>query len=129
MVKTELSKHVYKVHKNKGRLIAIDLKFKGHSDVKIINIYIESNDSQKEECKETVKILTNWINQGKQEKKKIIVMGDFNANPEQWTKGKSTNTSVKYKILEILEKENFTNIQKVTNNTPLMHTWKSNDVK
>ena len=37
MVKTELSKHIYKVHKEKGRLIAIDMKFKGHSDVRIIN--------------------------------------------------------------------------------------------
>ena len=48
MVKNELSKHIYKVHKSKGRLIAIDMKFKGHSDVKIINVYMESNDAEKE---------------------------------------------------------------------------------
>jgi len=29
MVKNELVKHIYKVHKEKGRLIAIDMKFKG----------------------------------------------------------------------------------------------------
>ena len=29
MVKNELAKHIYKVHKEKGRLIAIDMKFKG----------------------------------------------------------------------------------------------------
>src|SRR5256885_12280532 len=39
----ENTKHIYKVHKSKGRLIAIDMKFRGHSDVRLINVYIESN--------------------------------------------------------------------------------------
>ena len=83
MVKNELSKHIYKVHKSKGRLIAIDMKFKGHSDVRIINIYMKSNDAKKEQCKDN---------------KKLIVMGDFNADPAIWIKEKSTTTSIKYLI-------------------------------
>ena len=128
MVKNDLSKYIHKVHKNKGRLIAINMKFKGHSDIRIINVYIESNDAKKEERKETVKILLDWIHQGKKENKKLIVMGDFNADPEQWTKEKTTKNSTKYLILEKLKNENFIDLQKITNEMPLKHTWKNNNV-
>ena len=124
MVKNELSKHIYKVYKSKGKLIAIDMKFRGHSDVRIINVYMESNDAEKEQRKETINILFKWINQGKKDNKKLIVMGDFNADPEIWIKEKSTTTSIKYLILEKLKNENFVNLQKITNEEPLKKTWK-----
>src|SRR5215213_9812650 len=127
MVKNELSKHIYKVHKNKGRLIAIDMKFRGHSDIRIINVYVESNDAEKEQRKETISILLKWINQGKYENKKIIVMGDFNADPEIWIKEKSTKKLTKYLILEKLKNENFIDLQKITNEEPLKNTWKNNN--
>src|SRR5215212_11179261 len=75
MVKSELAKHIHKVHKCKGRLIAVDMKFKGHSDVRIINVYVESNKADKQQRKETVQTLVNWIQQGKQLNKKLIVIG------------------------------------------------------
>ena len=62
--------------------------------------------------KETINILFKWINQGKKDNKKLIVMGDFNADPEIWIKEKSTTTSIKYLILEKLKNENFVDLQK-----------------
>src|SRR5688572_20743331 len=97
MVKSKLAKHIHKVHKCKGRLIAIDMKFKGHSDIRIINVYVESNDTEKQQRKETVQTLVNWIQQGKRANKKLIVMGDLNADPEHWTKETSeTKRNNKY---------------------------------
>ena len=55
-------------------------------------------------------------------------MGDFNADPEQWTKEKATINSTKYLILEKLKNENFIDLQKTTNEMPLKHTWKNNNV-
>ena len=55
-------------------------------------------------------------------------MGDFNADPEQWTKEKTTKNSTKYLILEKLKNENFIDLQKTTNEMPLKHTWKNNNV-
>jgi len=55
-------------------------------------------------------------------------MGDFNADPEQWTKEKATINSTKYLILEKLKNENFIDLQKITNEMPLKHTWKNNNV-
>jgi ribonuclease HI/endonuclease/exonuclease/phosphatase family metal-dependent hydrolase len=129
MVKSELAKHIHKVHKSKGRLIAIDMKFKGHSDIRIINVYVESNDAEKQQRKETVQTLVSWIQQGKRANKKLIVMGDLNADPEQWTKEASGTTKNKYLILEKLQSENLIDLQKMTNDVPLQYTWESNNIK
>ena len=55
-------------------------------------------------------------------------MGDFNADPEQWIKEKTTSKSIKYLILEKLNKENLVDLQKITNDIPLKYTWKNNNV-
>ena len=122
MMKSELAKHIHKVHKCKGQLIAVDMKFKGHSDVRIINVYVENNEADKQQRKETVQTLVNWIQQGKQLNKKLIVMGDFNADLEQWVKETSGITKDKYLILEKLRNENLIDLQKITNDAPLKHT-------
>ena len=101
------------------------MKFRGHSDVRIINVYMESNDAEKEQRKETINILFKWINQGKKDNKKLIVMGDFNADPEIWIKEKSTTTSIKYLILEKLKNENFVDLQKITNEKLLKNTQRN----
>ena len=54
-------------------------------------------------------------------------MGDFNADPEQWSKDNTEKKSVKYLILEKLQNENFIDLQKITNDTPLKYTWKNNN--
>jgi len=54
-------------------------------------------------------------------------MGDFNADPEQWSKDNTGKKSVKYLILEKLQNENFIDLQKITNDTPLKYTWKNNN--
>jgi len=122
MVKSELAKHIHKVHKCKGRLIAVDMKFKEHSDVKIINIYVESNDAEKQQRTETIQTLVNWIQQGKRLNKKLIIMGDFNADSEQWAKEASGTIKNKYLILEKLCNENLIDLQKIANDVPLKHT-------
>ena len=43
---------------------------------------MESNDTKKEQRKEIINILFKWINQEKKDNKKLIVMRDFNADPE-----------------------------------------------
>src|SRR3954449_11976278 len=48
-VKTGLDKHVTNVIKRLGRLISIDLYFKGKRITRIINIYINANEKDKTE--------------------------------------------------------------------------------
>ena len=56
-----------------------------------------------------------------------MVMGDFNADPEQWGKETSGTTKDKYLILEKLRNENLIDLQKITNDAPLKHTWENNN--
>src|SRR5688572_33438106 len=57
-------------------------------------------------------------------------MGDLNADPEHWTKETSeTKRNNKYLILEKLQSENLIDLQKVTNDIPLQHTWENNNIR
>jgi len=126
MVKKELAKHVTKVFKSKGRIIAVDMLFRGKQKLKIVNVYIESKDADQIGRLETLSIIENLIKEGKKTNSTIIIMRDFNADPEKWLRKKNTKnkvTKTKYKILELLNKYNFVDTQRITNIDPLDHTW------
>ena len=134
MMKRELAKHAAKIIKIKGRLISIDLHFKGKIRFRIINCYIEANEQDKESRNETINKLKNLITEGKSLGSHILVMGDFNADPEEFEKIRNTNAKAKihgkYRILIELEKLRLHDIIKETLQIGknIEHTWKNNNV-
>ncbi|GBC00143.1 hypothetical protein RclHR1_03760007 [Rhizophagus clarus] len=78
-------KHIAKIKSYKGRLICIDLFFKNHP-VKIINTYIHANNTKTQSIKDLTEQLFQLILEANTNNYNLIVMGDFNVNPQQFIK-------------------------------------------
>ena len=71
-VKRGLDIHVANVIKKLGRLISIDLYFKGSAKTRIINVYVNCNEKEKDEREQLIKELLVLI---KEAEKKYRVYG------------------------------------------------------
>ena len=112
IISKQFSKHIHKIESFKGRLISADMFFKGHIKIRIIQIYIHANTTQREEIEELYTKITNIIEDAQRKNFKLIVMGDFNVCPEKYKKHyRSTgNIHWRYKILHMLEIKNLIDI-------------------
>ena len=81
-IKKELHQYVHKVTSKLGRLIIIDLKFRGKINLKLINIYVNSNDTERIERDNLLKELNKSITEANINKSHLIIMGDLNTNAE-----------------------------------------------
>ena len=124
--KKELHQYVHKVEYKLGRLIAIDLKFREKINLKIINIYVNSNDTEKIERDNLLKELNKLITEANVSKSHLIIMGDFNADAEKYDALNKTVTKGKYKIIQLLRDQGLYDTQKLTN-INLQYTWKKNN--
>src|SRR5437764_323906 len=59
IISKQFSKHIHKIESFKGRLISADMFFKGHIKMRIIQIYIHANTTQREEIEELYTKITN----------------------------------------------------------------------
>src|SRR3954454_7318291 len=101
-VKTGLDKHVANVIKKLGRLISIDLNFKGSAKTRIINLYINCNEKDKQEREQLINELIKLIDEAKRKNYNLIVMGDMNADIEKYDNMERLATKGKYKIIQTL---------------------------
>jgi len=130
-VKMGLHLHVANVISRKGRLISLDLNFKGTDRIRIINIYINCNEREKSERESLIDDLKDLLIEGKKNNYRIIIMGDFNADAEKYDKKGNIKNKGKYRIIQLLRNENLYDTHKMTNlNDEIDFTWNnSRDTK
>ncbi|GBC02754.1 hypothetical protein RclHR1_00480011 [Rhizophagus clarus] len=91
------SKHIAKTNFYKGRLICIDLFFKNHP-IRIINTYIHANNTKTQSIKDLTEKLFQLILEANTNNYNLIIMGDFNVNPQQFIKNnKKTQNAPSWK--------------------------------
>ena len=127
-VKKGLDLHVANVICKLGRLISIDLFFKGSAKTRIINIYVNCNEQEKVERDNLLNELNKLVNEAENKNYNIIIMGDFNADAEKFDLSTSNKIKGKYKIIQNLRDKDFYDIQAITNIEPLKYTWKKNEI-
>ena len=112
LVHNNLAKHIHKVGKYNGRIIYIDFSFKGHNKIRIIQIYLQANIHDRKDIEQTYKYLSNIVHEAHNKNIKIILMGDFNIDPE---KRNIDQRKWRYKILNTLENEDMLDVYEVFN--------------
>ena len=83
VISKQYSKHIHKIESFKGRLISVDMFFKGHIKIRILQIYVHANTTQREEIEELYIKITNVIEDAQRKNIQLIVIGDFNVCPEK----------------------------------------------
>ena len=123
-VKMGLHLHVANILSRKGRLISLDLNFKGTDRIRIINVYINCNEKEKEERESLIDDLKDLLVEAKKNNYRIIIMGDFNADAEKYDKKEIIRNKEKYRIIQLLRNENLYDTHKITNlNDTIDFTW------
>ncbi len=103
-----ISKYVQRIHRHEGRFIAIDLFLPGKK-LKIINIYAHQQTNYKTKGKELIKFIKNHIIAAEKEHFQIIIMGDFNADPDKYHQHLELGQEVPklYELVEFLTEHNY----------------------
>ena len=114
-VKFDLNKHVTNVIRRNGRIISIDLRFKGANSTRIINIYINCNEQEKTKREKLLDELQILIKEAEIKQFQIIVMSDMNADPEIYDTKANLAIKGKYRIIQLLRNQNFNDTQSITN--------------
>jgi len=83
LIHKNVAKFIHKVGKFNGRIIYVDLFFKEHNRLRIIQIYLHANIQNRKEIDQTYNMLSNIVKEAHNNNTKIILMGDFNISPEK----------------------------------------------
>src|SRR5438034_4433463 len=132
MTNSTINKHIFKSKHFKGRMIAIDLAFKGKTFFRIINVYLPANTTNKQDIKlryEVHKECEKWITEATNLKYNVLLMGDFNADPDKYKKIKKNhhlnlNSQIyhKYNIFNITKQFKLLDLAKLHQSKALT-TW------
>jgi ribonuclease HI len=129
IVNEEVEKHIYEVKNFKGRAIYLEYLFKDHKCLKIFNIYLPANNVEPTEKKKNEDI-NNFIKENINKKNfnknsnnnHIIVMGDFNIDPDKVQQNKNIIPKEKRLILDTLKEYHLIDTAKVFSEKPSA-TW------
>src|SRR3954451_8708286 len=92
IISNEYAKYIHKVAGYKGRVIFIDLIMKGRTKVRIFQIYLPATTTGlRDYTTEIYNYITTNIKEALKKKSKIILMGDFNINYEQYIRTYNRN--------------------------------------
>ena len=105
-----LSRYIYNIKGYKGRILTVDLQFRKKKRLRIIVYYGMANIHSYEDkklCTEIVNELIKCVQEGKMCGYEILLLGDFNANYEEYQKNKikGVNDSYNRKIFYNLEEK------------------------
>ena len=110
LISNEYAKFIQKSGGYNGRVVYIDLFLKGRMKVRIIQVYLHANfhSEFKLEIEKTHRYIMDLIEQGQRSNYRIILMGDFNVNPEKYKSyyNRSGNFHWKYQIIHDLVNHN-----------------------
>ena len=105
----------------------MELKFKGLTTIRIINIYVQYNEKDKDKKEKLLNELLKLIKEADQRKFHLVIMEDFNADMERYIAKNKLATRGKYRILQMLLNKGLYNTQKVMCTDNLHHTWFRNE--
>jgi exonuclease III len=127
-IKKDLAKHIQKKSTYKGRLIVVDFYFKRFNRIRLIHIYVLPT-KQIQRKKELANELQKYLRDGYQRNFKLIVLGDFNENMDQFIEfkanGRSTNSHI-FRFLNMLNHYRLFNSLETHLQAPYPMTWKNN---
>src|SRR5215216_2375642 len=116
LIRKSLADHIYHHAGNLERYIYVDLQFPAHFKVRIINVYISSSNIHL--CTQTIKEVSEIIQQALTKNIHIILLGDFNAVPSR-----SINPSKSNEFFALLKTYNiFNSCDLVHDNADITHT-------
>jgi len=104
-IKKTLAQHVCHIEKLDGRAIKAHLQFKGKFNLTIIVTYVHASVQDKKERLDLIENLKKWITKAKLLNHFVLIMGDFNADPDKFqTKYGQGDKKIKdkYRILQCL---------------------------
>jgi hypothetical protein len=105
MLTEHLAKHIQKVYKFKGRIIAVDLYFSSFCLTIIVVYFLVNETKWAQERHETLKELNRLIHVASQRNAACIVMGDMNIDPDKYHS--STRSSPNLTLLRMFEAKGF----------------------
>ena len=77
-----IAQYVQSVKSYKGRVIHVDLYLRGNTKLRIIQVYIQAHITDKVARYDIDKYIQQMIDQAQDKHFKVIVMGDFNSDPD-----------------------------------------------
>src|SRR3989337_421946 len=108
LIKHDLARHIQKYDSYKGRILFCDLHFKGSHKFKIINCYIPARHGPFR--RHIQHYVTTLLSTAITQNFKIILLGDFNANIDEFNTHIINNRSVnntKFSLLNFLHSHQF----------------------
>ena len=124
IIERQYNSYVRRHNCYKGRIIYIDMYMKGKYKLRIIQTYINANKKERTEIEDIFDFIIKTIKEGKQQNMKILLMGDFNINYEEYIAIKARNgTRWYYRLFQFLENNNIIDTIDIFNDTMDIHSY------
>jgi len=109
LVNKSWAKYIQQINNKQDRYLTVDLFFSSKIKLRIIVLYASSNIQQLDEIKDFNKDILNILDNSKKEKFSVLIMGDFNADPDKLNDLLLDNKipSIKYQLINTLKHRNF----------------------
>jgi exonuclease III len=124
IINKSISQHVFNSFGHKGRFIYIDLQMKNKTKLRVFQIYLQTSNYDIKDRMLIHQELLNHIQTALNNNYRIIVMGDFNVNPDK--PKNETKYKRQYKIVQDLKNlhffDLFDTIYDINANSP-HNTW------
>ena len=103
------AKYIQRINNKEDRYITVDLFLSGKVKFRVIVVYAPSNIQHLEEIKSFNNDILKILDESKKEKFSILIMGDFNADPDKLNDLLLDNKtpSIKYQLIIKLKNQNF----------------------
>src|ERR1043165_6050503 len=108
VIASYISKYVQRIHRHKSRFIAIDLYLPARK-IKVINVYCYQQVDYNAKGKTFNKFVMDHIRQAEKDNFKVIILGDFNADPATYLDAlvKGTTPRSYFSLVEFLYDNNY----------------------
>ena len=127
LVKEDIAKYVYQHNSFEDRIVYVDLNMKGKIRIRIIQVYMPANPANYKERVKINKEIKRLILEAENKNSKIILMGDFNADPK-FTYEHTNRNSKSCQLYRYLEDMEFVDVIKACheiNEGDPWNTWRN----
>src|SRR5205823_12093769 len=108
ILSNNIAKYVRSTKSFKGRVIYVDLYMKGHTKLRIVQVYLYASPTHRStETRALYKELETLVHNSTRDNFKLIIMGDFNLNYDKFCQLQNTagQTRWQYSIMEFLQSQ------------------------
>src|SRR6266542_3939810 len=109
IISKELNRHIQRFETYTNRACFVDLFFRGNNRMRLIQVYLHASHipQNRTEITQLHNTIDHWIDEGNKGQFKVLVMGDFNLNTENYYRENLTTAKWKYQIMNTLHQNNF----------------------